>query len=456
MENYENSPSWQTEDNSQPRFEPKAVKKPSPFADSPYIMTFSHAEAGQPAAAQARVKKERKGFKRFAAAVLVLCLVAGSCLATASLLNQSWQEKLDLLTQVTNNKLAAMQEQLNKETLGNNSGTAIAPTDGVFTPAEVYAKNVDAVVAVTTDVSMGSGFIISQDGYIISNQHVVDGARKITVVMHDGSEHGAELVGQDATNDISLLKIDTSDLPCVTIGSSDKLAVGAQVAAIGNPLGELTATLTVGYISAKDRVVTTDGTTINMLQTDAAINSGNSGGPLFDMYGNVIGITTAKYSGTSTSGATIEGIGFAIPIDDVIGLVDDLREYGYVKTAYLGVYVRDVEPTVIQNYGFPAGVYVEEVVLGLSAAEAGIRAKDIIINIGGYDVGSVSEMTRVLRKFEAGDTTTITVFRSGQEVNLAITMGEKPQDTDVQQPEDTVPGFDYENWWDNFPFFGQD
>lgn len=455
MEIYENNPASQMEEKSQPRFEPSVAKKTSPFADSPYVMAFTPAQE-QSAETKASVKKERKGLRRFVAAVLVLCLVAGSCLTTASLLNHSWQEKLDLLTQVTNNKLAAMQEQLNNKTQGNNFGTAVAPTDGVYTPAEVYAKNVNAVVAVTTDVSMGSGFVISPDGYIMSNQHVVDGARKITVVMHDGSEHVAELVGQDATNDISLLKIEASDLPCVNIGSSDQLAVGAQVAAIGNPLGELTATLTVGYISAKDRVVTTDGTTINMLQTDAAINSGNSGGPLFDMYGNVIGITTAKYSGTSTSGATIEGIGFAIPIDDVIGLVEDLQEYGYVKTAYLGVYVRDMDPAVIQDYGFPAGVYVEDVVLGLSAAEAGIQAKDIIINIGGYDVGSVSELTRVLRKFEAGDTTTITVFRSGLKVDLAITMGDKPQDLDTQQPEETVPSFDYENWWDNFPFFGQD
>lgn len=448
--------SEQTEEVSQLKTEPEISSKVSPFADSPYIMPFEEV-SNDVTVKDTPVKKDHKWIRRFVASFLVICLVGGSCAATAYFMNNYWEKKTDIFSQVMNNKISALQQQLDDmEYINNGGGSVIAPVEGSLTPAQVYDKNVSAVVAVTTDSSMGSGFIISADGYIVSNQHVVDGAKSIYIVMHDGTEHKATLVGQDATNDVSLLKIESSELPYANIGSSDRIAVGAQVCAIGNPLGELTATLTVGYISAKDRVVATDGTTLNMLQTDAAINSGNSGGPLFDMYGNVIGITTAKYSGTSTSGATIEGIGFAIPIDDVMGIVSDLQEFGYVKTAYLGVSVRDVDATVIQNYGFPAGAYVVETVEGLSADQAGVKAKDIIVNIGGYTVTSVSELTRVLRKFDAGDTTTITVFRSGTEVNLSITMGEKPQDSATQQPESSGPSSGgMEDWWGNFPFFGQ-
>lgn len=456
FQNYNSIPE-QTEETMQCCVEPAAPKKASPFADSPYVSSFSDTYEGLISSKAPAVKKERKWLRRFVAAVLVICLVVGCCGATAVLMNNYWQVKTDLFSQAMNNKLTALQQQLDDAKLGNGDGAVIAPSEGPLTPAQVYEQNVSAVVAVTTDSSVGSGFIISKDGYIVSNQHVVDGAKSIYIVMHDGTEHRAELVGQDTTNDVSLLKIEVSDLPFVSIGSSDRIVVGAQVCAIGNPLGELTATLTVGYISAKDRIVATDGTTLNMLQTDAAINSGNSGGPLFDMQGNVVGITTAKYSGTSGSGATIEGIGFAIPIDDVVEIVSDLQEFGYVKAAYLGVTVRDVETTVIQNYGFPAGAYVAEVVRGLSAEQAGVRVKDIIVNVGGYPVSSVADLTRVLRKFDTGETTTITVFRGGSEVDLSITMGEKPQDSTTQQPENSVPSFgfgDIENWWENFPFFG--
>lgn len=165
----------------------------------------------------------------------------------------------------------------------------------------------------------------------------------------------------------------------MSIGNSDDLEVGDQVAAIGNPLGELTSTQTVGYVSAKDRSVNTDGTIINMLQTDAAINSGNSGGPLFNMNGEVVGITTAKYSGSTSSGASIEGIGFAIPINDVMKLVDDLMEYGYITgQAYLGVTInsKDLDASTAAAYGLPVGARVESVTEGSCAQKAGLQAGD--------------------------------------------------------------------------------
>jgi serine protease Do len=311
--------------------------------------------------------------------------------------------------------------------------------DGGLTPAQVYAKNAGSVVAISCKAteteygqifetkSSGSGFILTKSGYIASNYHVVSGADSITVTISDGKEYAAQYIGGDESNDIALLKVEATDLQPVTIGSSDALIVGDQVAAIGNPLGELTSTLTVGYISAKDRVITTDGTQINMLQTDAAINSGNSGGPLFNMKGEVIGITTAKYSGTTNSGASIEGIGFAIPIDDVIGMLEDLRDHGYVKGAYLGVSVSNVDAVISQTYGLPMGVLVHDVVIGGAAQKGGVKSQDIIVNLGGYDIENMNDLTRALRNFEAGQTVTITVYRNGGNVQLSLTLDEKPR-----------------------------
>ena len=185
----------------------------------------------------------------------------------------------------------------------------------------------------------------------------------------------------------------------------------------------LTATLTVGYVSGKDRQVSTDSqTVINMIQTDAAINSGNSGGPLFNMYGEVVGITSAKYSGTTSSGASIEGISFAIPIDDVMNIIGDLRDFGYVTGAYLGVRVLDTDASAAALYGLPTGAYVESVEENGSAEKAGVQAKDIIIGLGEYEVSNRSELTRTLRRFKAGDTTTITVIRSGERLTMDITL----------------------------------
>ena len=364
-------------------------------------------------------------------------------------------------------------EQLEKA-LEGKGGTIATPgqaqiTGDLLTPQQVYAMNVHAVVAIKSQgvqtniygqisktASAGSGFIISEDGYVVTNHHVIEGGTSVSVITYDEREYKATVVGYDEVNDVALLKIE-GQFPCVAIGSSDELQVGDQVMAIGNPLGELTSTLTVGYVSAKDRMVTTDGTSLNMLQTDAAINSGNSGGPLFNAKGEVVGINTAKYSGTSSSGASIEGIGFAIPIDDVIGILDDLQNKGFVSSAYLGVYVREVEASA-QAYGVPAGAYVEEALPGYCAYAAGIQAKDIIIAVGDTRVDSLSALTRALRRFEPGDTTTVTVWRAGAEKTLQVTLDEKPADAPASVPEqETVPetqpqedDYDFEDFLDRF------
>jgi len=342
-------------------------------------------------------------------------------------------------------------------------------------PSQVYSQNVNSVVAISSAatvsngwygpeqqaVSTGSGFIITEDGYVVTNYHVVEGGKEITVITYLGEEYDAQLVGHDELNDVALLKVEATGLDAVRIGSSDDLIVGDQVVAIGNPLGELTSTQTVGYISGKDRAISTDGSIINMLQTDAAINSGNSGGPLFNMKGEVVGITTAKYSGSTTSGVSIEGIGFAIPIDDVMNMIDDLRDYGYLKNqAYLGVVVMAMDSSTAQMYSLPSGSYVQSVEEGGSADRAGVKPKDIIIGVGDYEVAGNSELTAALRKFSAGDTTTITVYRAGQEIELEITFDEKPQGDPLESTDPTEAGEmpengSYEEWYNYFaPFFG--
>lgn len=424
------------------------------------------------------LKKKRGGkvWKGVLAAVLAVVLVAGSCGITAVVLNNAWERKTAVNNQLMLDRINALQKQIESgshaATGDSVSGSPVASVEGGLTPGQVYARNVGSVVAIanqgtTTNIygqvsntaSSGSGFILSEDGYVVSNYHVVEGATTLTVITYDCTEYPATLIGYDAANDISLLKINATGLVPVKIGSSDDLIVGDQVAAIGNPLGELTATLTVGYVSAKDRTINTDGTLINMMQTDAAINPGNSGGPLFNMKGEVVGITTAKYSGTTSSGASIEGIGFAIPIDDVIGMVTDLKQYGYVTGAYLGVSVRSMSADTASLYSLPVGSYVESVVAGGSADRAGIQPKDIIINLGGYTVEDNTDLTRALRRFKAGDTTTVTVFRAGQEITLTVILDEKPhaEQTALPQPDEgNMPSNgDFWEWYDYFaPFFG--
>ena len=233
-----------------------------------------------------------------------------------------------------------------------------------------------------------------------------------------------------------------------------------MVAAIGNPLGKLAATQTIGYVSGINREVATGGvTTISMIQTDAAINPGNSGGPLFNMYGQVIGITTAKYSGTTGSGASIEGIGFAIPIDDVAAMFDDLIDFGYVTGGYMGVSVENVDEEAASRYSLPTGAYVVKVEKDSAAQKAGIEVKDIITDVGGHSVSNVTDLTRALRNFKAGDSTTVTVIRGGKQVSLQITLDERPQETDEQPQQETTQTMpnsgSFDEWYDYFRrYFG--
>jgi len=422
-------------------------KTSSPFADSPYVSAFVESE--QISHMPKAVKKTTAG-KKLLIVVLVFALLIGSCAGTCILVGNHYQKQLTLMQSALNEQIDVLQSQIQASAnTGSGSSHVQASPSSALTPAQVYEKTHLAVVEVsikaTMDMngtetvvgSMGTGFIISPDGYIVSNYHVIQGAETITIKTGFGKSYDAEIVGYDEDNDFSLLKIEDQDLPCVKLGKSDDLIIGDQVVAIGYPLGNGSTTLTVGYISAKDRIITTDGKSINMLQTDAAINSGNSGGPLLNMQGEVIGITTAKSSGTSSSGATIEGVGYAIPTDDIIRMISDLQEYGYITGAYLGIWVRDVD-TAAQSYGLPAGAYIEDVMEGYAAQRAGLQAQDIIVNIGGYDVTGLTNLTLALRKLEAGQTVTVTVYRNGREIYLSLTLDEKPQEAPTKEPEETA------------------
>lgn len=313
-----------------------------------------------------------------------------------------------------------------------------------MTMSQVYATNVGSTVGITTELvttnfwgqrvkgaAAGSGFVISANGYILTNYHVIDGATSIQVAFNDGTTYPATLVGGEANNDVAVLKIDAEGLTPVVLGDSDNLVVGEQVCTIGNPLGELTFSLTVGYVSAKDRAITfSDGKTINMIQTDTAINSGNSGGALFNSYGQVVGISSAKYSGSSSSSASIEGIGFAIPINDVKSIVTDLMEKGYVTgKPSLGILNNNVSSQA-QYYGVPAGAYVEAVLEGSAADKAGLKVGDIITAVDGATVTTTKELSAAMNSHKAGDTVTLTVYREGKSVTVTATLDEQTAERD--------------------------
>ena len=325
------------------------------------------------------------------------------------------------------------------------TAVSLANVDGhtILTPEEIYASNLGAAVGVNGNVTTnvwgytvknpvsGSGFVISSNAttsYILTNYHVIDGVSDIKVFFADGKSYDATLVGGEQENDIAVLKIDAGDLPKVTLGDSDALNVGQEVYAIGNPLGELTFTFTGGYVSAKDRSVTmSDGTVMNMLQTDTAINSGNSGGPLFNEYGEVIGIVSAKLSSSSSSEATVEGLGFAIPINDVKDMVISIMEHGYVTgKPNVGVLLDNVSQEA-QRYGVPAGAEIMAVLDVSGADKGGLQAGDIVTAVDGTEVSSVSALQDAVDGYKAGDSLTFTVYRDGESTDVTVTLDEDNQ-----------------------------
>lgn len=458
----------------------------SPYADSPY-QTYQNPYQSQPYTTYVPPKKPKKAKKaksgagrKAVAAVLAVTLVGGSCGITAAAMNHYWENRVDNLTTSFNQKLDVLQSQIKSS--GNSvSGSPVASTDGL-TPSQVYAQNVNSVVAITnttvstnnfgqsgTAVSSGSGFIYTADGYIVTNYHVVKDAQTLTVTTYDGTAYDATFVGGDENNDIAVIKVDATDLPAATVGSSSDLIVGDQVVAIGNPLGELTSTQTVGYVSGMNRDVSTDGSVINMIQTDAAINPGNSGGPLFNSYGEVIGIVSAKYS--SYSNTTVEGIGFAIPINDVLSLVEDIMTNGYVTNkAYMGITPGTMNEQMARQYRYDVteGVFVYSVEDGSAADKAGLQMGDVITKMDDTDITSYEDLVAAKKSYSAGDTVTLTVYRGGKTIELQLTFDAAPETTETDNSSQSTENSNngngyysdgsngsYSNPWDFFNnFFG--
>ena len=278
----------------------------------------------------------------------------------------------------------------------------------------------------------GSGFIIDPNGIILTNNHVVDGADEVTVHLTDKREFKAKVIGTDPKTDIAVIKIEAADLPAVTLGNSEELNVGDHVLAIGNPLGELTFSMSGGMVSSVNRTINVDGTPFNMIQTDTSINPGNSG--------EVVGIVSAKYSSYGTSGESVEGLGFAIPINDVSSMIQDIMTNGYVSNrAYLGATIGTLNASMAQQYRYDIteGAFVYSVEDGGPADQAGLQLGDVITAIDDTEITSLDDLTAARKSYTAGDTCTLTVYRQGETITLQLTWGAAPAEQQAESQSQT-------------------
>ena len=342
-------------------------------------------------------------------------------------------------------------ESVSTSTNSNNILTTSSPATvnrlntGALSTAEIAANNENSVVEISisttasssffgeyTTTGSGSGVIISTDGYILTNNHVISSANDITVRLHDGTEYKATVVGSDSRTDVGIIKVEASNLTPVTIGDSSALVVGETAVVIGNPLGQLGGTVTDGIISALEREISIDGTTMNLIQTNAAINPGNSGGGLFNSKGELVGIVVAK-----SSGLDIEGLGFAIPINDVKDVISDILDLGYVSgRPFLGVSLTNSKQSQVPSnsiWGYiygqnmtttSYGAYVSDVIEGSAADKAGIKVDDQIISINNEMISSASDVTNAIAEYEIGDEVEIGIVRDNKMLTLKATLQE--------------------------------
>ena len=406
-------------------------------------------------------KKQKSGAKGIIAAAVACSILGGAVGAGGTYAGMRYfgtQTAQAAAVEKTSEKTDSEKKSTQLLTVGDNKKNVtetVVANGSLMTASEVYEKNVDSTVGITTSISTtnyfgykttaaasGSGFILSEDGYILTNHHVIEGANSITVTAYDGTTYDAELIGSDESNDIAVLKIDANGLTPVVLGTSDDIKVGDQVVAIGNPLGELTFSLTSGVVSALDREVTTEKATMNLIQTDCAINSGNSGGALFNMYGEVVGITNAKYSSGGNGEASIDNIGFAIPIDSVKSLVESLIEDGYITKPYIGVYVDNVSEDAV-NYGLPKGASVKQIIEDSPAEKAGLKVNDIITEANGEEISSSNDLVKIVRKTEPGAKLVLKVYSQGEYKTVELLVEEKKQgQTDDASTEEDEQQYD--------------
>lgn len=381
--------------------------------------------------------KSKKRFVKLACACLACALIGGAVGGVVS-----WKV-------LDNNN--STPEATSKPISAGTSGSSISSNTG--SSNDIYSLGCKQAVGITTEVTTtnwfgqtsssavsGSGFVVTTDGYIVTNYHVIEAAYqrnyKVSVMFYDGKTYDATIVGVEEENDVAVLKIDATGLTPVEVGDSESIQVGEEVYAIGNPLGELAFTMTTGHVSALDRKITTNesASAINMFQFDAAVNSGNSGGPLYNAEGKVIGIVTAKYSSTG-----VEGLSFAIPINDAIDIANDLITNGYVTgKAYLGANIDSRYNSVYANYyKMPEGAYVFSVEKDSCAEKCGLSAGDIITKLGENEVKDFNDLDSAIRSFKAGETADITVYRKGDYTTLKVTFDESKPNTDSNGVNDS-------------------
>ena len=376
-------------------------------------------------------KKHHGGVGRVVALILSCAVISAACGFGGAILAQNGSRTGKTTVQQSNRTAATVN---------------VKKVDGqtLMSPAEVYASTVNSVVSIncsavstnifgqqTESASSGSGFIYTADGYIVTNQHVVANASSINVTLYNGDTYPATLVGSDSDYDVAVLKIDAKDLPAVTLGSSTDVNVGDTVLAIGNPLGELTFSMSQGIVSCVNRAINVEGTPFNMIQVDASINPGNSGGPLMNLYGEVVGIVSAKYS--SYANTTVEGLGFAIPINDVQSIIKDIMENGSVgNKAYMAITAGTMTQQMAAQYKINAteGVFVYSVEDGGAGDKAGLKLGDVITKLNDTQITSMEDLSAAKKGFKAGDTVTLTVLRDGKEITTQLTFDAQPQTTD--------------------------
>lgn len=382
---------------------------------------------------QGKPDKKKGGKGRIVALLLVCAILGGLCGFGGAALYRSGVKHTATLQQSNREAVAVTVKQVDGKTL--------------MTPAEVYAATVNSVVSINSTsrstnffgqsvptASSGSGFIISADGYIITNEHVVSGATEVKVTLYNGETYTAAYVGGDSDYDVAVIKIEASGLDPVVLGDSAKLNVGDSVLAIGNPLGELTFSMSQGIVSCCNRAINVDGTPFNMIQTDAGINPGNSGGPLMNLYGEVIGIVSAKYS--SYSNTAVEALGFAIPMADVQAILTDIMENGTVTNkAYMAITAGSMTEEMAAQYriDLTEGVFVFSVEKGGAGDKAGLRLGDIITKMDNRDIRDYDDLTTAKKNYHAGDAVTLTIYRQGEYMTVQLTFDEQPATTGTQE-----------------------
>lgn len=393
----------------------------------------THPEGGK-----AKKVKVKKGWTPAKLIALCLsCAIVGGCVSGGAFALVSSRNQ-----QAVNTSTSTVLES--DRTPTTNVQTNQVAAGDQMSVSDIYNAYSGSVVSIEVSTEnakgAGTGFVITDDGYIVTCYHVIDGATDIAVTFSDSTSYPATLVGGDEDNDIAVLKIDATGLKPVVLGDSTQLQVGDTVTTIGNALGTLANTTTTGVVSALDRAIEMgDGSVINVLQTDCTVNSGNSGGPLFNAYGEVIGIVNAKYSSNGySSNASIEGIGFAIPYADVSSKITDLMQYGYITgKPSLGITVSTVSALDAQRYNMVVGAYVNSVTEGSCAQTAGLQQGDIITGVDGQEITTYEELVNAKNERSAGDQMTLNVWRNGETFTVTVTLDEEVPTNDSTSDSST-------------------